>query len=251
MNEQKRLFIVEDDSDMLLLLCETFREEGYTVAGFGDGRPMLRQVTQDGLPHLILMDLRLPSMDGFEVIQRLQELGDVPVIIVTTQKDEQVVVKGLEGYADDYVTKPFSVPELVARVRRVLSRVPNYYYTLPPVVRVDNWLSIDFGNGQVIVGGERVKLTPTEAALLHVLIRYAGRMVAAETLMARAWPNQEVNGEALRVNLHRLRRKLEPDPQQPRYIITVPGNGYCFNADQFEWVRETKTCPECHAVMEN
>ncbi|MBI5957271.1 MAG: response regulator transcription factor [Chloroflexi bacterium] len=249
MNEQKRLAVVEDDPEILELICETFREEGYEVTGFNDARPLLRHVTRYGLPHLALVDLGLPSMDGFALIRHLQELGDLPIIIVTNQKDEHVVIEGLESYADDYVLKPFNVRELVARARRVLSRIPNYYYALPPVVRVDDWLSIDFGNGSLLVSGESIKLTPTEASLLHVLIRHAGRMVAAETLMARAWPGQFVNGETLRVHLHRLRRKIEPDAQHPRYIVTVPGNGYCFDTEHFELIRQMKICPECQTLL--
>jgi DNA-binding response OmpR family regulator len=249
MNDQKRLVVVEDDPGILELICDAFRDEGYDVNGFGDARPLLRHVAHCGLPHLALVDLRLPSMDGFTLIRQLQELGDIPIIIVTNQKDERVVVEGLEHYADDYVLKPFNVRELVARVRRVLSRIPNYYYALPPVVRVDDWLSIDFGNGCLLVGGKRAKLTPTEAALLHVLLRYAGRMVSAETLMARAWPGQVVNGETLRVHLHRLRRKIEPDVQNPRYIITVPGNGYCFDTAHFELIQQMRVCPECQKLL--
>jgi DNA-binding response OmpR family regulator len=227
---EKRLLIVDDDEDLLLLLKDTFEAEGFNVRTLRDGKQVMRYVQQNGLPHLALIDLKLPRMHGFELSDKLKALGDVPIVFISTEGQTDTVVRGLKDYAEDYVTKPFEVPVLVARVHRVLSRIVDFEYTQPPVVQVDNQLSVDFGKSRLIIGDRTETLTPTEATLLHILMRNAGSVVTSDTLIARVWPREEVYEETLRVHMHRLRRKIEPDFRHPQYIKTERGVGYRFVA---------------------
>ena len=226
--KDQRIVVVDDDQALALLVKDALVEKGYQVSVFFDGPPLLRHINDYGLPHLALIDLRLPSMHGFDLSERLKALGDVPIMFISNQNEIDIVVKGITHYADDYITKPFDIRELVARVQRLLSRMANFDYVQSPVIKVDDWLSIDFGNSRLIAGDRTIMLTPTEANLLHILIRNAESVVSSETLLARVWPLEEVFEETLRVHMHRLRRKLEPDYRHPRYIQTMRGVGYQF-----------------------
>jgi DNA-binding response OmpR family regulator len=227
-NEGKRLAIVEDDRDLVQLLKAAFELEGYSVSVFFDALPFLRHIRDFGLPHLALIDLGLPSMHGFELSKKLKALGDVPIIFVSNQDEIDTVVKGLSSFADDYVTKPFDMRELIARTYRVLSRIHDSGYAQSPIITVDDWLSVDFGNSRVRAGSQSNMLTPTEAELLHILIRNGGNVVPSGTLIARVWPLEQIYEDTLRVHMHRLRRKLERDYRHPQYIQTERGVGYRF-----------------------
>lgn len=229
--EPKRLLVVDDDPALTRLIRDKFIDEGYDVTTFTDGPEALDYVERAGLPHLALIDLKLTTWHGFELSRKLKERGDLPIVFITGNDKTDTVVKGLTEYADDYVTKPFELAELVARVWRVLSRIASFEYAQTPVIQVDDWLSVDFGNSQLLAGGKRITLTPTEANLLHVLLRNAGRVVTSETLIARVWPTEEVYEDTLRVHMHRLRRKVEPERQSPKYIKTERGIGYRFVAE--------------------
>lgn len=229
---KKRIVIVDDDRQLLQLAKETFEAEGYQVAVFFDGLPFLRYVQDNGLPHLVLLDLHLPSMHGFDLSQKLKALGDVPIVFISREGEAETVIDGLARFADDYVTKPFDMRELVVRVRRILSRIPNYDYVGPPVTPIDERLKIDFRSSSLIINDHPVLLTPIEANLLHILIQNAGQVVPSTTLIARVWPTEEIFEETLRVHMHRLRRKLEPDYHSPRYIQTERGVGYSFVIDR-------------------
>lgn len=228
----RHIAVVEDDHALARLIGAVLEEEGYRVSIFGDALPFLRYVCGHGLPHLVLIDLRLPSMHGFELSNRLKASSDVPIIFISSVDEVDTIVTGLKLYADDYLTKPFDMREMAARVHRVLSRMSGWDYAQSPIVQIDDWLSIDFGQRRVYAGGRCIPLTPTEASLLHILVSHAGRAVAAETLLARVWPLGEVYEEALRVHMHRLRRKLERDCRHPQYIQTVRGVGYQFSTEQ-------------------
>jgi DNA-binding response OmpR family regulator len=232
MGEDIHLAIVDDHLELVESLQDAFELEGYTVLPFLDALPMIRYVKKNGLPHLALIDLNLPYMHGFELSRELKKFGDIPIIFISGEKETKTVVDGLSSYADDYVIKPFEIEELVARVRRVLSRIPNFHYVYAPVIDVDEWLSVELGRGKLRVGDRHILLTPTESGLLGVLIRNAGTVVTAETLISRVWPTEDayIFEETLRVHMHRLRRKLEPDLRQPKYIITERGVGYRFIA---------------------
>ncbi|RLC60206.1 MAG: hypothetical protein DRI80_11265 [Chloroflexota bacterium] len=141
---------------------------------------------------------------------------------------EETIIQGIEYFAEDYITKPFSPRELVARVQRVLRRIGDFAYTLTPVTVIDDCLAVDFVHQRVIAAGREIHLTPTETRLLYILMRNADRTVTLDFLLRRLWPLEEVFEDTLRVHVHRLRRKIEPDPRRPCYIVTERGQGYRF-----------------------
>lgn len=220
--------IVDDDSMLAEIVREQLEAEGYEVSAFSSAETFLQHVRRQGLPHLALIDLGLPDMDGFALSNRLKALGDVPIIFISGRKETDTVVRGLVQYAEDYVRKPFDPRELAARIYRVLSRIPNFDYAERRLVRIDNWLAIDFGQRVLFAGDREYPLTPTEVTLLHVLLRNADQVVPTRVLISRVWPLQDVYEETLRVHMHRLRQKVEPDPSHPRYLLTVRGVGYQF-----------------------
>lgn len=225
----KHLVVVEDDAALRERITQALEYDGFTVSAFGDALPFKRYINAHGLPHLAIIDLKLPSMHGFQLSEDLKALGDVPIVFISNEDETETIIKGIEWYADDYLTKPFDLRELIVRVRRVLSRVPDFAYAQAPVVYIDAWLSIDFANGRILLGdGRALELTPTEASLLYILVNNAGRAVASDVLLARVWPFEEVYEDTLRVHMHRLRRKVEPDRRQPRYIQTERSIGYRF-----------------------
>lgn len=226
--DNKRLLIVEDDSVTRALLTQVLEQAGFQVTAVRDGSEALTIIQQQGLPHLIVLDLGLPGMHGFQLSERLKRMGDVPIVILTGDSSEEHIIQGIQQYADDYITKPFNVREVTARIQRVLSRITDYSYAQEPVTQVDTHLSIDFANNRLLVDGEEVVLTPTETSLLSVLIRNRGHFVSLANLIARVWPNEEVYEETLRVHIARLRSKLQRGSQQTQYILTERGVGYAF-----------------------
>lgn len=227
----KRIAIVDDDHDLVLLLRDEFEAEGYVTSVFYDALPLLRHVREHGLPHLALIDLHLPSMHGFELSKTLKSIADVPIVFISNENESETVIDGIIRYADDFVTKPFNVRELLARVKRILSRISDFEYLQFPVTQVDDRLAIDFSKGCLLIDDRCVMLTPIEANLLYILIRNAGYAVPFGTLIDRVWPVNEVPEETLRVHMHRLRRKLERDSRHPVYIQTARGIGYRFVFD--------------------
>jgi DNA-binding response OmpR family regulator len=224
----KRLLIVEDDAVTRDLLQHVLGQAGYDVSAVRDGPDALNILKKNGLPHLVLLDLGLPGMHGFTVGELIKRMGDVPIIILTGEDSEEVKVLGIEQYADDYITKPFSVREVVARIQRVLSRISDFSYAQSPVMQIDEHLAIDFPNNQVWRDGQAVALTPIETSLLSVLIRNKGHIVPTATLIARVWPNEEVYEETLRVHITRLRGKLTARSDDLQYIRNERGVGYTF-----------------------
>jgi len=224
----QRILVVDDDPAILHLLKDKFERAGFEVFTATSGQHALDVIDRCGLPHLAIVDIMMPSMDGFEFCRAVQQFTDLPVIMLTAVDEEETVIRGIEHFAEDYITKPFSPRELVARVQRVLRRIGDFAYTLDPVTRVDDRLAVDFAHQQAIVDGQPVPLTPTETKLLYILIRNAGRTVTTDFLLRRLWPLEEVFEDTLRVHVHRLRRKIEPTPAQPCYIVTERGIGYSF-----------------------
>jgi DNA-binding response OmpR family regulator len=227
MNRTKVL-LVEDDANISKLINDYMNAHGYDVIPFLDGPEALQYLKEQGLPHIALIDLALPTYHGFELSSKIKAMGDVPIIFVTSTSDTETVVTGLKRYADDFIVKPFDLRELEARVQTVLSRMPSLDYARQPVIQVDDHLSIDFAHNRVVVAGKSHSLTPTESILLHVLLRNAGRVVENRLLIARVWPSEEVYDDTLRVHMHRLRRKIESDSHHPHYIRTERGIGYTF-----------------------
>jgi DNA-binding response OmpR family regulator len=227
-NPKELILIVEDDPDIVELLKMKLEREGFATVAFSKGSEVLAWVEENGLPHLALLDINMPQMDGFELSKRLKARGDVPIIFVTVVDQKEKVTEAIRLYAEDYVVKPFHLPELIARVRRVLSRINDFSFANEPIIEIDNTLSIDFGNSQIMLKGKAVSLTPTEATLLHILVRNQGEPVENRVLLSRTWPSEDKSEDVLRVHMHRLRRKLEPEQQTPHYILTERGVGYRF-----------------------
>ncbi|MGJ3238689.1 MAG: response regulator transcription factor [Anaerolineae bacterium] len=226
--KKSKVLLIEDEETVSQLIVDFLGKHGYEVMAFADGPEGLEHVRTHGLPHIALLDLKLPSMHGFEIASKLKTMADVPIIFVTSSGETDVIVQGLKKYAEDFIVKPFELRELEARVEVVLSRMPSLDYASEPVITVDDYLEVDFAHNRILVSGKSVGLTPTESVLLHVLLRNAGRVVENRMLIARVWPSENVYEDTLRVHMHRLRRKLESDSHHPHYIRTERGVGYMF-----------------------
>jgi DNA-binding response OmpR family regulator len=224
----RRILAVDDDPDLVRLLRRELEKAGFDVWTAGSAEDALALIEQKGLPHLALVDILLPGQDGLALARRLQEWSDLPIVMLTSVHEEETVVKAIEGFAEDYIRKPFNVREVVARVERVCRRIGDFGYALQPVIRVDDLLEVDFAHQRTRMDGREIPLTATETKLLYVLMRSAGRVVATDFLLRRLWPGDEVFEDTLRVHVHRLRSKIEPTPSRPRYILTERGAGYRF-----------------------
>ncbi len=225
-----RILVVDDDPDILRLVSAKLDRAGFDVLTASSGQRALDMIERRGLPHLAIVDLMMPGMSGFDFCQTVQQYTDLPIIMLTAIDEEETVIRGIQHFAEDYITKPFSPRELVARVERVLRRIGDYGYALKPVITVDEQLAVDFTHQRVIVDGQSRDLTPTETKILYILMRNAGRTVTTDFLLRRLWPLEEVFEDTLRVHVHRLRQKVEPASSQPRYVITERGLGYSFPA---------------------
>lgn len=223
-----RILVIDDSPALLNLVEEKLAKEGFEVFTASSGSQAMGIMEKEGLPHLAIVDLMMPGMNGFEFCRIVQQFCDLPIIMLTAIDQEEVVIQGLEQYAEDYITKPFSPRELVARVRRVLRRIGDFAYTLEALTYVDNHLEVDFVQQRAIIDEQPVTLTPIETKLLYILMRNAGNTTTTDFLIRRLWPSDEVYEDTLRVHVHRLRQKIEADPTNPRYIVTERGAGYSF-----------------------
>ena len=225
----KQILVVDDEPHMVKIIKMNLDLEGYLALEANDGFQALGKV-RDYEPNLVLLDVEMPVLDGFETLKRLREISDTPVIMLTVRSDEEDRIKGLDLGADDYVTKPFSPRELSSRIRAVLRR---FEVTNPrpedQIVTIDDRLQLDRQLRDVIVDGERLSLRPTEYRLLDYLIQNAGRLMRHEELLTRVWGYEYINdNHLLRLYITYLRKKIEPDPSKPRYIFTKRGVGYRF-----------------------
>jgi DNA-binding response OmpR family regulator len=225
---KKRVLVVDDEPRIRRFVRMNLDLEGYEVMEAEDGLAALNKV-REVLPDLVLLDVMMPDMDGFETLEQIRQTSSVPVIMLTVKGDEEDRIRGLDLGADDYVTKPFSPRELSSRIRAVLRRVePTKPAGGEPLV-IDEDLAIDFPRREVIARGEHIKLRPTEYRLLLHLVENAGWIVPQETLLAKVWgPEYRDDNQLLRLYITYLRKKIEPDPANPRYILTERGVGYRF-----------------------
>jgi two-component system KDP operon response regulator KdpE len=202
--------------------------ESFRVVEAHNGIEALEQVRKH-LPNLVILDVMMPELDGFETLKMIREVSNVPVIMLTVRADEEDKVRGLELGADDYVTKPFGSRELVSRVKAVLRRTRGPIGPDDAILQIDDRLSIDFNNREVIVNGKRIKLRPTEFRLLYHLVENAGWVVPHDMLLAKVWGYEyREETQYLRLYVTYLRQKIEEDPSHPRYILTERGVGYRF-----------------------
>jgi len=228
-----RILIVDDEPDVIesVRLGFTLQWREVDVLGAGSGEAGLDAIERDH-PDVVLLDVGLPDLDGFEALRQIRAFSDVPVLMLTARDDSMDKVKGLELGADDYVTKPFNHLELMARVKAVLRRLE-----MPaPASRAPSFqageLEVDFARQEARLRGDRLDLTPTEYKLLYHLVRNAGHILQHGTLLAKVWGREYVNEvDYIRVYIRRLREKLGDDPDNPRYIRTERGLGYRFLAD--------------------
>jgi two-component system KDP operon response regulator KdpE len=232
------ILVVDDEPHIIQIVRMNLEVEGYHVIAASSGTDALERVQED-LPDLVLLDVGMPELNGFETLQLLREVSDIPVIMLTVRSGEDDIVHGLELGADDYITKPFRARELSSRIRAVLRRTQGPAPPESAILKIDDHLSVDYNRREVIVDGERVELRPTEFRLLYHLIENAGWVVPHETLLAKVW-GYEYREEVHYVRLYvtYLRKKIEPDHSNPRYILTERGVGYRFvdfrNVDEEE-----------------
>jgi DNA-binding response OmpR family regulator len=225
----QRILVVDDDPAIRRLVKTKLESAGYDVLTADSGVDALAVIGRSGMPHLAIVDINMPLMNGFDFCEAVQQFSDLPVIMLSAQDEEDTIIKSISHYAEDYITKPFSPRELVARVERVLRRIGDFGYTLGVMTTIDDRLTVDFAHQNVLVAGCPVFLTPKETKLLYLLIRNAGRVVTTDFLLRRLWPLEEMFEDTLRVHVHRLRHKIEPIPSEPRYILTERGVGYSFS----------------------
>ena len=222
-----RILVVDDEQQIRRALDINLRAHGYEVRLAGTGEEALVDVAAN-LPDLVLLDLGLPGIDGVDVIRGLRAWTSVPIIVLSAREGDPSKVEALDAGADDYVTKPFSINELLARVRASLRR--HQPTPLEPVVETSDF-TVDLVGKRVTRDGIFVHLTPTQWAIVEELVRHPGRLVTQRQLLQSVWgPQYEHETNYLRVHLAAIRRKLEPNPAQPRYFITAPGIGYRFES---------------------
>jgi len=224
----KKILVVDDEERMLRFIRLNLEHDGFQVIEAVKGHEALEKM-RTGMPDLILLDVMLPDLDGFEVLKMVREISNIPIIMLTAKGEEDDRVKGLELGADDYVTKPFSPRELVSRVKAVLRRIESEGGESDDVIQVDDRLKIDFNRREIWVEGELVKLRPTEYRLLYHLVQNAGWVLTYDQILSRVW-GYEYRDEPhyVRLYINYLRQKLEENPSNPKYILTERGVGYRF-----------------------
>ena len=226
--KNRRILVVDDEERMARFIHLNLEHDGFQVIEAYRGMQAI-QILRDSLPDLIILDVMMPDIDGFEALKLIREVSSVPVIMLTAKGEEDDRVRGLELGADDYVTKPFSPRELVSRVRAVLRRNETVTGGMHGVIEVDEHLKIEFERREVWLDGELVKLRPTEYRLLYHLVQNAGWVVTHDQLLAKVW-GYEYRDEPhyVRLYINYLRQKLEKNPAEPKYILTERGVGYRF-----------------------
>ena len=223
-----RILVVDDELSIIKFLRANLEANGYEMLAAMDGAEALQTFEME-LPDLVILDIMMPKVDGFEVCRRLREWSQIPIIMLSARGDASDKVKCLDLGADDYITKPFRAGELIARVRAVLRRTETATNIPPQPSFTSGDLEISFAQRKVTIAGKEVKLTPTEYNLLQELAINMGKVLTHAHLLNKVWgPEYRDEREYLHVFVRRLRAKLEPDMTNPRYIVTVPGVGYQF-----------------------
>jgi two-component system, OmpR family, KDP operon response regulator KdpE len=227
MAAQTKILVVDDEPRTVQFIRMNLELEGFSVSSAADGYQALEKVTRE-IPDLVILDIMMPDMDGFEVLTKIREVSSVPVIFLSVKAEEQDRVHGLDLGADDYITKPFSPRELVSRIKAVLRRTEPESNNRKSII-VDDDLKIDFDQRRVWVRGKEVRLRATEYRLLYQLVSNAGKLLTHETLLSRVWgPEYRDEDQYVRLYITYLRQKIEKDPKNPVYIISERGLGYRF-----------------------
>lgn len=225
---RRRVLVVDDEERMARFINLNLHKDGFDVIEAYNGVSAIEKL-RDSLPDLVILDVMLPDIDGFEVLKMIREISAVPVIMLTAKGEEEDRVKGLELGADDYVSKPFSVLEVVSRVKAVLRRAEASGVSSSEKIQVDDRLILDFGRREIWVEGKLIKLRPTEYRLLYHLVQNAGWVQTYDQLLSKVW-GYEYRDEPhyVRLYINYLRQKLEKDASDPKYILTERGVGYRF-----------------------
>lgn len=224
----RRILVVDDEERMVRFIRLNLEHDGFQVIEAFRGTQAIENLRSD-MPDLVLLDVMMPDIDGFEVLRLIRESSSVPVIMLTAKGEEDDRIRGLELGADDYITKPFSPRELVSRVRAVLRRTETAGSSTHGLIEVDDRLKLDFDRREVWVDGELVQLRPTEYRLLYHLVQNAGWVVTHDQLLAKVWGYAyRDEPHYVRLYINYLRKKLEKDSSDPQYILTERGVGYRF-----------------------
>ncbi len=225
--DRRRILIVDDEERMVRFIRMNLEHDGFQVMEAFNGKQAIDKLRDT--PDLVLLDVMMPDIDGFEVLETIREVSSVPVIMLTAKGEEDDRVRGLELGADDYITKPFSPRELVSRVKAVLRRTESASGSMHGLMEIDDRLKIDFDRREIWLEGKLVKLRPTEYRLLFHLVQNAGWVVSHDQLLQKVW-GYEYRDEPhyVRLYINYLRQKLEKDPADPKYILTERGVGYRF-----------------------
>ncbi len=226
--KNKKILVVDDEERMARFIRLNLEHDGFLVIEAYRGMDAIK-VLREQLPDLVLLDVMMPDIDGFEALRMIREVSTVPVIMLTAKGEEDDRVKGLEMGADDYITKPFSPRELTSRAKAVLRRIESAGAGGGEVVEVDEHLKMDFGRREIWLDGKLVKLRPTEYRLLYHLVQNAGWVLTYDQILSKVW-GYEYRDEPhyVRLYVNYLRQKLEKDPANPKYILTERGIGYRF-----------------------
>lgn len=226
--DRRRILVVDDEERMVRFIRMNLEHDGFQVGEAFNGKQAIQKI-RDFTPDVILLDVMMPDIDGFEVLETIRDFSNVPVIMLTAKGEEDDRVRGLEGGADDYITKPFSPRELVSRIKAVLRRTEGTSGSTHGLLEIDKRLKIDFDRREIWLDGKLVKLRPTEYRLLYHLVQNAGWVVSHDQLLQKVW-GYEYRDEPhyVRLYINYLREKLEKDPANPVYILTERGVGYRF-----------------------
>jgi len=225
---EKTILVVDDEARMVEFIKMNLELEGFRVVNAADGYQALEKVVRE-LPDLVILDVMMPDMDGFETLKKIREVSTIPVIFLSVKGEEFDRVRGLDLGADDYMTKPFSPRELVSRIRAVLRRIEEKGQAGGAEIVIDDELRINFDQRKVIVRGQEILLRPTEYRLLYQLVNNAGKLLSHETLLSRVWgPEYRDEDQYVRLYVTYLRQKIEKDPKNPKYILSERGLGYRF-----------------------
>ena len=225
-----KVLVIEDDPGIIevVSLCFQLRWSGTTVVSASTGNQGLELVESES-PDVVILDIGLPDVDGYQILKEIRRFSDVPVLMLTVRSEDTDVARGLELGADDYITKPFSHIELIARVQAVLRRAQGLPVTDEERPFITGKLSVDFNRNEVMLNGNLIKLTSTERKLLYHLIRNEGRILSHESLLTKVWGDSYVDArDLLRVHIQHLRQKLEDNIESPNIIVTEHGIGYKF-----------------------
>jgi two-component system KDP operon response regulator KdpE len=228
----KKILVVDDEPAQVRLVDQVLTHNGYEVLKASNGQEALRIIFEQK-PDLVLLDVVMPRLDGWQTCNRIREVTDIPIIMLTGQRNsEEDIVRGLDYGADEYLSKPLGNKELVARVRAALRRAerPSYLNEKKKTLFSDGYLIVDMAERRVTVNGEKLKLTPREFRLLALLVENAGHVLSHQQVLENVWGWEYINDiDYVRIYISHLRQKLEPNPSQPRYILTEPGVGYYFH----------------------